>query len=53
MFSIDCICSGQIAFSGPDIFFELEKAKAFVKLCNDCYLDPAQIWDVVDDIPAE
>ena len=53
VYGIDCICSGQIAFSVPDIFFELEKAEAFVKLCNDCDLDPAQIWDVVDDILTE
>ena len=53
VYGIDCICSGQITFSAPDIFFELEKAEAFVKLCNDCDLNPIHIFDVIDDVLAK
>ena len=37
--------AGNILFSFPDIFFDLEKAKAFVHMCNDQQVELVHILD--------
>ena len=41
--------SGEVLFSFPDIFFDIEKGKDFVKMCNDLEISLIHMPDVVDD----
>ncbi len=41
--------SGTVLRSVPDIFFDIEKAKDFVDLCNSCEISLIHLPDMVDD----
>ena len=43
----------KILSSFSDIFFDKQKAEAFVSLCNECKLELIHLADVVDDAITE
>ncbi|MBQ8683060.1 MAG: hypothetical protein IJ518_00915 [Clostridia bacterium] len=45
--------AGNILCCFSDIFFEQEKAKEFVQMCNEQAVEPVHIQDVIDDVLAQ
>ena len=52
-YGIDCLCNGRIVAFVEDIFFDLQKAEAFVKLCNDTKLLPAYLETIAQNAVEE
>ena len=44
---------GKILFCFSDIFFDREKATAFVRMCNEQQVEPVHIQDVISNALAE
>lgn len=44
---------GEVLQSFPDIFFNLEKAKSFVELCNNEDLELIHFADVIENVLVE
>ncbi len=54
VYGIDIITSDEkILSSVPDIFFDKQRALAFVKLCNECELELIHLADAVEDAITE
>lgn len=50
VFGIEAVTSDdEILMSFPDVFFEIEKAQDFVRLCNEGHLSLLHLPDVVED----
>lgn len=49
VYGIDLFADGEILNSLPDIFFNKQKAKELVALCNTLDLSPLHLIDVVED----
>ncbi len=45
--------AGNVLFRFPDMFFDLEKAKAFVHMCNEQQVELVHIHDVISNAIAE
>lgn len=43
VYGVDCLADGKIVLSVEDIFFDLQKAKEFVNLCNSVNLSLAYL----------
>ena len=45
--------AGEIPFCFPDVFFDREKATAFVRMCNEQQVEPVHLPDVISNALAE
>ncbi len=49
VYGVELLAGGEVKRAVPDVFFDRQKADAFVGACNTLHLRPMHLDDVVED----